>query len=175
MQHWRLPDLFAVCFGKFVLTEFSFTQQVPRVWYCWPFNSHMAIYFLQKRKVKYTVTKDETIKYICHDNCLDNFKQENADNYFLNWEGEIRVKDLTSNKETTPKPAYERKCVVCKKKTDDEENNLTWEIMDFCNEFCLCAYFFQQFLKLTQTRCPRENCNELLTGFSSYAVTILTV
>jgi hypothetical protein len=92
-----------------------------------------------KRKVKYTVSKGDTLQHICSDNCLDTFKVLNANNYLLNWDGEIRVKDLTCNKET-PKPSYERKCVVCKKKTDDEENNLTWEIMDFCNEFCLSKY-----------------------------------
>ncbi|XP_044256741.1 zinc finger MYM-type protein 3 [Tribolium madens] len=92
-----------------------------------------------KRKVKYTVTKDDNVQYICHDNCLDNFKVDHANNYVLTWEGEIRVKDLATNRET-PKLSFERKCVVCKKKTDDEENNLTWEIMDFCNEFCLSKY-----------------------------------
>ncbi|XP_008200258.1 zinc finger MYM-type protein 3 isoform X2 [Tribolium castaneum] len=92
-----------------------------------------------KRKVKYTVTKDDDVQYICHDTCLDNFKVDNANNYVLTWEGEIRVKDLATNREP-PKLSFERKCVVCKKKTDDEENNLTWEIMDFCNEFCLSKY-----------------------------------
>lgn len=44
------------------------------------------------------------------------------------------------NDSETPKvlSSYERKCVVCKKKVDNEETILTWEIMDFCSEYCLC-------------------------------------
>lgn len=54
------------------------------------------------------------------------------------------MKNLT-NTEKESKSTFDRKCVVCKKKIDDEENNLSWEIMDFCNEFCLCknnVFFF---------------------------------
>lgn len=87
------------------------------------------------------MSKDDTTEYLCTDTCFDNFKSENSEKYLLKWEmGEIRVKDLTSAKEVPKTFAFERKCVVCKKKADDEENNLTWEIMDFCNEFCLCKY-----------------------------------
>ncbi|KAJ8918744.1 hypothetical protein NQ315_015064 [Exocentrus adspersus] len=94
-----------------------------------------------KRKVKYYFSDKDLVKYLCDDNCLNVFKDSQENKVILNWEeGSLRVKNFTGTAKEPPSLAFIRKCAACKKITDDIENNLTWEIMDFCNEFCLSNY-----------------------------------
>lgn len=83
--------------------------------------------------------KDDGNHYLCSDECLTKLKEQHPDKCILNWElGEIRVKDLTPHKEWS----YERKCATCEKKVEDQDENLIWEIMDFCSVSCLCKNLF---------------------------------
>ncbi|XP_056646796.1 zinc finger MYM-type protein 3 isoform X2 [Diorhabda sublineata] len=95
-----------------------------------------------KRKVKYYCSmKDEETKYLCDDNCLTIFKSNQEDKVALNWEdGSLRVKDFSGVSKDPPSLSFIRRCAACNKETNDIVQNLTWEIMDFCNEFCLTKY-----------------------------------
>ncbi|KAJ8980599.1 hypothetical protein NQ317_018727 [Molorchus minor] len=94
-----------------------------------------------KRKVKYYYTTNDTTKFLCDDNCLNAMKNSQDDRVAFNWEeGSLRVKNFSGSIKEPPSLTFIRKCAACKKVTDDIENNLTWEIMDFCNEFCLSKY-----------------------------------
>ncbi|CAH1153839.1 unnamed protein product [Phaedon cochleariae] len=95
-----------------------------------------------RRKVLYNYTASEgDTKYLCSDSCLTTFKTSHAGKVVLNWEeGSLRVKDFSGVPVEPPSLSFIRKCASCKKVTNDIENNLTWEIMDFCNEFCLTKY-----------------------------------
>ncbi|CAH1980548.1 unnamed protein product [Acanthoscelides obtectus] len=93
-----------------------------------------------KRKALYYYSQDEEINYICDDNCLSSFKESYLIKVVCNWEeGGLRVKNFTSAIKD-PSFTFIRKCASCDKVTDDIENNLTWEIMDFCDELCLTKY-----------------------------------
>lgn len=83
--------------------------------------------------------------YICDDNCLNSFDEENPNKVVHNQTGDLRVKDLAP-KMTEPllerKVDFIRKCSCCSKKVTNIESILSWETMDFCNELCLCKYLF---------------------------------
>lgn len=69
------------------------------------------------------------------------FKDSQEDKVVFNWEeGSLRVKNFSGTAKEPPSLSFIRKCAACKKVADDIENNLTWEIMDFCNEICLSKY-----------------------------------
>ncbi|VEN41958.1 unnamed protein product [Callosobruchus maculatus] len=93
-----------------------------------------------KRKAMYYYSQDGVTLYICDDNCLSNLKESSPTKIVCNWEeGSLRVKNFTTAAKEPPL-AFVRKCASCEKVTDDIENNLTWEIMDFCDEHCLTKY-----------------------------------
>lgn len=54
----------------------------------------------------------------------------------------LRVKNFseTDTSKDQSVMSFTRKCASCKKTIENIETNLTWEIMDFCNEFCLTKY-----------------------------------
>lgn len=60
----------------------------------------------------------------------------------LNWEegGGLRVKSFSGVSKEPPSLLFIRKCATCHKETNNIDENLTWEIMDFCNEYCLTKY-----------------------------------
>ncbi|XP_072402931.1 zinc finger MYM-type protein 3-like isoform X2 [Diabrotica undecimpunctata] len=95
-----------------------------------------------KRKVRYyyAMKTNGTHYYLCDDNCLNDFKNSHANKVVLNWvERCLRVKDL-SEVQSTESVSLIRRCASCKRETNDINQNLTWEIMDFCNEYCLTKY-----------------------------------
>ncbi|XP_050497308.1 zinc finger MYM-type protein 3 isoform X2 [Diabrotica virgifera virgifera] len=94
-----------------------------------------------KRKVQYyyCMKTNGTHYYLCDDNCLNDFKNSHANKVVLNWVDQcLRVKDF--NQETRDSVSLIRRCASCKRETNDINQNLTWEIMDFCNEHCLTKY-----------------------------------
>lgn len=93
--------------------------------------------FFKVRKPKYQFKKVENQQYLCNDECLEEFKNTETGRIVLNWDSEIRVKDLTSKNEVT---VCKRTCASCHDQIMNEDSNLTWEIMDFCNEICLSKY-----------------------------------
>ncbi|KAH1023199.1 hypothetical protein HUJ04_012449 [Dendroctonus ponderosae] len=86
---------------------------------------------------------DSEISYICTETCLTQFKNTATKKVtmIVDEAQGLRVKNFMEgpNKEP-PSLSFIRKCASCSKVTDDIESNLTWEIMDFCNEFCLSKY-----------------------------------
>ncbi|KAL1492753.1 hypothetical protein ABEB36_010958 [Hypothenemus hampei] len=93
------------------------------------------------KQVKYHFfNKDQEITYICEDGCLNTFKTNTTEKVSIVID-ELRVKNFT---EGSPKEKATftliRTCASCHKVTDNIANNLTWEILDFCNEFCLSKY-----------------------------------
>lgn len=95
-----------------------------------------------KRKVKYYCSKkEEETRYLCDDNCLSIFKSSQDDKVTLNWEDcNLRVKDFSGVSKDPPSLSFIRRCAACNKETNNIDQNLTWEIMDFCDEFCLTKY-----------------------------------
>ncbi|CAH0561946.1 unnamed protein product [Brassicogethes aeneus] len=103
-------------------------------------DTHQCSECTLQKKVKFKYTKDSNVEYLCDTNCLEQFKSKNP-TATTDWEeATLRVKDFTSNKEEVMSVGKSRLCASCSKETLDIENNLTWEIMDFCNEFCLSKY-----------------------------------
>lgn len=61
----------------------------------------------------------------------------------MSWdEVSLRVKNFTAPDSSKDQAtlSFIRKCASCKENVEDTETNLTWEIMDFCNELCLTKY-----------------------------------
>lgn len=88
--------------------------------------------------------KNETeISYICNEHCLKKCKESETTSSVANRdELSLRVKNFIApgtNKDQT-KLSFVRKCGSCKQTIENIDTNLTWEIMDFCNEFCLTKY-----------------------------------
>ncbi|XP_018326015.1 zinc finger MYM-type protein 3 isoform X2 [Agrilus planipennis] len=105
-------------------------------------NVHTCVQCCLPRKSKYTVTLNTNTSYVCDDNCLSIFKSENNEKNIC-LEGDLRVKNLSdgvSNDNMIAKVNFIRKCSECNKKVTNQENNLSWETMDFCNEFCLAKH-----------------------------------
>lgn len=105
---------------------------------------HSCIQCLLPRKSKYISTTDQRTLYICSDNCLNSFKEDHPGKIISNRIGDLRVKNLTSENSTpstTPVSTgvFVRKCAECMRTVaGNDESNLSWETMDFCNELCLC-------------------------------------
>lgn len=56
------------------------------------------------------------------------------------------VDDLGMQNLTREGVAFIRKCAECSGQiTETDKSFLTWEVMDFCNELCLCKYEFVVF------------------------------
>lgn len=109
---------------------------------------HSCIQCLLPRKAKYISTTEQRTLYICDDNCLNAFKEDNPGKIVTNKVGDLRVKDLTSESETATTTSsvasnisvFIRKCAECDRKVTNDDSSLSWETMDFCNELCLCKY-----------------------------------
>ncbi|XP_044265597.1 zinc finger MYM-type protein 4-like [Tribolium madens] len=87
-----------------------------------------------KRVVRYQIRRDPIVDYLCHDNCLEDFKCDHL-TYHLNWPQAISVvKPSAANA-----PFIKRHCCVCN--CDIDKNyNFTWHSKDFCNELCLLEF-----------------------------------
>ncbi|KAK9889406.1 hypothetical protein WA026_004680 [Henosepilachna vigintioctopunctata] len=109
------------------ITVIKYKEQEPR-------TCHKCLWV---RTPKYEFKRGDCQLYLCNDSCLEDFKKSEKGNIVLNWESEIRVKDLTPK---TSSVTFRRICAGCKEEIYNEETNLTWEIMDFCNESCLTKY-----------------------------------
>lgn len=98
--------------------------------------------FLQPKTCKFVSTTEKRTLYICDDNCLSSFQEENAGKVTTALMGDLRVKNLAPepeiNDSSTKKVTFMRKCIGCGKKVQSSEYSLSWETMDFCNELCLC-------------------------------------
>lgn len=94
----------------------------------------------------YDLNEKEGTVYICDDSCLEDLKSDNPDKVVCEWDNcNLKVKDFISSESakdptSSSSSSYERICATCKKKVEQTDFNLTWEIMDFCNEFCLTKY-----------------------------------
>ncbi|KAL3289740.1 hypothetical protein HHI36_023137 [Cryptolaemus montrouzieri] len=89
------------------------------------------------RVPKYEFKKADDQLYLCSDDCLEDLKKSEKEKIVLNWDSEIRVKDLTPKNQSA---SFRRTCASCKEEIHNEETHLTWEIMDFCHETCLTKY-----------------------------------
>ncbi|XP_060536825.1 zinc finger MYM-type protein 2 isoform X2 [Cylas formicarius] len=120
-----------------------------------------------KRKVKYHYKSDDEVLYICDNSCLSVFKECSSKKIdVITDEGGIRVKNfIDSSAKEPPSLSFIRKCATCKKVTDDIEKNLTWEIMDFCNEFCLSKY-----QKMIGSNCASCSGTVKATSLGKYCV-----
>lgn len=108
---------------------------------------HSCIQCLLPRKAKYISMREDRTLYICDDTCLDAFKEDNPGKTVTNQVGDLWVKNLISETNTTSSLAsnigvFIRKCAECNKKISSDDESLSWETMDFCNELCLCKCGF---------------------------------
>ncbi|KAF7270189.1 hypothetical protein GWI33_016804 [Rhynchophorus ferrugineus] len=98
---------------------------------------------LEKATKYHFSNQDQQVTYICDDNCLNSFKNNISKKVTMVADegGGLRVKNFVEGPlEESPSLSFVRKCASCNKVTDDIETNLTWEIMDFCDELCLSKY-----------------------------------
>ncbi|XP_030746345.1 zinc finger MYM-type protein 4 isoform X2 [Sitophilus oryzae] len=98
---------------------------------------------LEKTAKYHFSNQEQQVTYICDDKCLNAFKGHiNKKVTMVTDEGGgLRVKNFMEGPPEEPLSlAFVRKCASCSRITDDIETNLTWEIMDFCNELCLSKY-----------------------------------
>lgn len=87
------------------------------------------------------MANNKKTSFVCDDNCLNSLKDKYGELVVFNSEGDLRVKNLSSginNDNMVAKVKFQRKCVECGKKILNDEFNLSWETMEYCNELCLC-------------------------------------
>lgn len=111
---------------------------------------------------------NQDVTYICGDSCLDSFKKRTTKKVTMVTDegGGLRVKNFMEGPpQEPPSLAFIRKCASCNKITDDIEINLTWEIMDFCNEFCLSKY-----QKMIGSKCASCTGDVKSTSLGKYCV-----
>ncbi|XP_050314374.1 zinc finger MYM-type protein 3 isoform X2 [Anthonomus grandis grandis] len=113
--------------------------------------------------------KDDKVIFICNDTCLTLFKADSLVKVTVVTDEStagLRVKNFTEGRPKEPVPlAFVRKCASCSKVTDDIDVNLTWEIMDFCNEFCLSKY-----QKMIGSKCSSCNGDVKSASLGKYCV-----
>ncbi|XP_066248993.1 zinc finger MYM-type protein 3 [Euwallacea similis] len=123
----------------------------------------------ETKLVKYHFSSGEqNVTYICDDACLKLYKESTARKItMITDEGSgLRVKNFAEGEpKEAPPLAFLRKCASCSKITDDIENNLTWEIMDFCNEICLSKY-----QKMVGSKCASCSGDVKSTSLGKYCV-----
>lgn len=78
----------------------------------------------------------------------------------------LRVKNFTEGEVQEPAAVtFLRTCPSCNKVTDDIDTNLTWEIMDFCNQVCLSKY-----QKLVGAKCTSCSGDVKSSSLGKYCV-----